>query len=534
MRARLERIAPAAASRRARPRPDARARAPRADPGRGAGAVAAAARERACPPHLRPLRERHPAARAVHRLRRRARARPRRSWSGRLATLAPSASDRAGAGGRRRGRRLRKAYGAVEAVAGRRPRGRRRRVLHAARPVGLGQDDDAPPDRRLRAPRRRPRSAAAATRSRRVRRTQRDVNTVFQDYALFPHMTVAENVGYGLRVRGVAARERGARGRRGAASACGSTGFGDRKPVQLSGGQRQRVALARVDRQPAAGAPPRRAARRARPEAPPGDAALPEGAPARARDDVRLRHARPGGGADDERPARRLQPRPDRAARDAGRGVRAAGDRVRRRLRRHLEHRRARRPPALRAAGADPDAFDRAAARANPATIDDVVFVGAFTRYLVADAGGELVVVQQTSDASHEALAAGEQVRLAWRREDAFELEKEGTVTGGMQRSKSHVACWSAVVAALAVPAASSGRAARAAHEDRQGRATLNMIAWEGYTQPQWVKPFEKQSGCTDQREVRRLLGRDGRADALRAAAASTTWSRPPATRACA
>ncbi|NUR74893.1 MAG: ATP-binding cassette domain-containing protein, partial [Thermoleophilia bacterium] len=38
----------------------------------------------------------------------------------------------------------------------------------------------------------------------------RDVNTVFQDYALFPHMTVAENVGYGLKVKGVARRERGA------------------------------------------------------------------------------------------------------------------------------------------------------------------------------------------------------------------------------------------------------------------------------------------------------------------------------------
>ena len=44
----------------------------------------------------------------------------------------------------------------------------------------------------------------------------------------------------------------------------------------------------------------------------------------------------------------------------------------------------------------------------------------------------------------------------------------------------------------------------------------LNLIAWEGYTQAQWVKPFEKQTGCKVQREVRRLLGRDGDADALR------------------
>ena len=69
------------------------------------------------------------------------------------------------------------------------------------------------------------------------------------------------------------------------------------------------------DRQPAAGAAARRAARRARPEAAPGDAGLPEVAPARARDDVHLRHARPGGGADDERPDRRLQRGPDRAGR---------------------------------------------------------------------------------------------------------------------------------------------------------------------------------------------------------------------------
>jgi putative spermidine/putrescine transport system ATP-binding protein len=74
---------------------------------------------------------------------------------------------------------------------------------------------------------------------------ERDVNTVFQDYALFPHMTVAENVEYGLRVKGVAKAERRAR----VDEALGMVrlaGFGDRKPVQLSGGQRQRVALARA------------------------------------------------------------------------------------------------------------------------------------------------------------------------------------------------------------------------------------------------------------------------------------------------
>ena len=74
---------------------------------------------------------------------------------------------------------------------------------------------------------------------------QRDVNTVFQDYALFPHMTVEANVEYGLKVKKVAKEERRQRVEE-ALSMVQLTGFGDRKPAQLSGGQRQRVALARA------------------------------------------------------------------------------------------------------------------------------------------------------------------------------------------------------------------------------------------------------------------------------------------------
>ncbi len=73
----------------------------------------------------------------------------------------------------------------------------------------------------------------------------RDVNTVFQDYALFPHMTVLENVAYGLRVRGMGRTERSERAEAALASVA-LAGFGARKPSQLSGGQRQRVALARA------------------------------------------------------------------------------------------------------------------------------------------------------------------------------------------------------------------------------------------------------------------------------------------------
>ena len=73
----------------------------------------------------------------------------------------------------------------------------------------------------------------------------RDVNTVFQDYALFPHMSVADNVGYGLRVRKVRRAERRARVEE-ALETVRLQGLGKRRPAQLSGGQRQRVALARA------------------------------------------------------------------------------------------------------------------------------------------------------------------------------------------------------------------------------------------------------------------------------------------------
>jgi putative spermidine/putrescine transport system ATP-binding protein len=74
---------------------------------------------------------------------------------------------------------------------------------------------------------------------------ERDVNTVFQDYALFPHMSVGDNVGYGLTIRRVAREERLAR----VADALRMVrleGYQQRRPSQLSGGQRQRVALARA------------------------------------------------------------------------------------------------------------------------------------------------------------------------------------------------------------------------------------------------------------------------------------------------
>ncbi len=74
---------------------------------------------------------------------------------------------------------------------------------------------------------------------------ERDVNTVFQDYALFPHMSVLENVSYGPMIRKVPKLERG-RDAETMLEMVALGGLGERKPSQLSGGQRQRVALARA------------------------------------------------------------------------------------------------------------------------------------------------------------------------------------------------------------------------------------------------------------------------------------------------
>jgi spermidine/putrescine transport system ATP-binding protein len=74
---------------------------------------------------------------------------------------------------------------------------------------------------------------------------KRDINTVFQHYALFPHMSVRDNIGYGLRMRGVPSPERDERVIR-ALAMVKLDQLGERAPRQLSGGQQQRVALARA------------------------------------------------------------------------------------------------------------------------------------------------------------------------------------------------------------------------------------------------------------------------------------------------
>jgi putative spermidine/putrescine transport system ATP-binding protein len=74
---------------------------------------------------------------------------------------------------------------------------------------------------------------------------RRDIGVVFQDYALFPHMTAAENVAFGLRMRKIRGEETAQRVRE-ALELVQLSGLGERRPLELSGGQRQRVALARA------------------------------------------------------------------------------------------------------------------------------------------------------------------------------------------------------------------------------------------------------------------------------------------------
>jgi len=141
---------------------------------------------------------------------------------------------------------------------------------------------------------------------------KRDVNTVFQQYALFPHMTIIDNVAYGLKQKGTAKSERYAAAGE-ALELVQLTGRDKHRPSMLSGGQQQRVALARaLVNQPRVLLP--RAARRARPQAAQGDADRAHPHPAAGRDHLHLRHPRPGRGVVDVRPDRGHVERRHRAA----------------------------------------------------------------------------------------------------------------------------------------------------------------------------------------------------------------------------
>jgi putative spermidine/putrescine transport system ATP-binding protein len=139
---------------------------------------------------------------------------------------------------------LRKAYGAVAAVDGVDLEIARGEFFTMLGPSGSGKTTTL----RLIAGFEQPDEGAvelAGTDVTRLPPYARDVNTVFQDYALFPHMTVGENVEYGLRIKRVAKAQRRTRAAE-ALELVRLAGYEARKPAQLSGGQRQRVALARA------------------------------------------------------------------------------------------------------------------------------------------------------------------------------------------------------------------------------------------------------------------------------------------------
>jgi putative spermidine/putrescine transport system ATP-binding protein len=141
-------------------------------------------------------------------------------------------------------RGLRKNYGAVVALAGVDLRIERSEFFTLLGPSGSGKTTLL----RLIAGFERPDGGTVELNGRDISGVPpyaRDVNTVFQDYALFPHMTVVQNIEYGLRVRRVPKAERRKRAAR-ALEMVRLGGLGDRKTAQLSGGQRQRVALARA------------------------------------------------------------------------------------------------------------------------------------------------------------------------------------------------------------------------------------------------------------------------------------------------
>ena len=181
----------------------------------------------------------------------------------------------------------------------------RERVLHAAGPVRLRQDHAAPADRRLRISRPKARSCSTARTSPACRPSSRPVNTVFQSYALFPHLTVCRE----HRLRPADARQATRpRSPRASPRCCKlvqmeELGRPPHRPDFRRPGA-ARGAGARAGAEPE-GAAARRAAVGARLQAAQGDADRAQAHAARDRHHLRLRHARPGGGADDVRPHRR-------------------------------------------------------------------------------------------------------------------------------------------------------------------------------------------------------------------------------------
>jgi len=346
-----------------------------------------------------------------------------------LATLAPAATETEPAAGapavRLRG--VRRVYGEVVAVAGIDLEIRAAEFFTLLGPSGSGKTTTL----RVIAGFERPDAGRVELQGidvTRVAPSQRAVNTVFQDYALFPHMTVRENVEYGLRVKGIPRRERRQRAEA-VLERVRLPGLGDRKPAQLSGGQRQRVALARaiVNRPPVLllDEPLGALDLKLRQEMQTFLKALQrdlgitfvyvthDQEEALTMSD-RLAVFNEGRIEQVGSPAEVYErPRTEFVA-----GFVGVSNVLEREGRRFTI-----RPEKIRMAGGDE-------AEGEPGTVREVVYVGMVTRYLVdLDAGGSLVVVRQNLEASsQEALAEqGKRVRLSWRPEHTYEIGKEGT-----------------------------------------------------------------------------------------------------------
>jgi putative spermidine/putrescine transport system ATP-binding protein len=345
-----------------------------------------------------------------------------------LATLAPEAADTQSAAGAPAVRLtgIRRAYGDVVAVAGIDldiPAGEFFTLLG---PSGSGKTTTL----RVIAGFERPDAGRVELQGvdvTRVAPSQRAVNTVFQDYALFPHMTVAENVEYGLRVKGMARKDRRARAEA-MLERVRLPGLGSRKPVQLSGGQRQRVALAR---------------------------AIVNGPPVLLLDeplgalDLKLRqemqiflkalqqdlgitfvyvtHDQEEALTMSDRLAVFNEGRIEQVGSPAEvyehpqtefvAGFVGVSNIVERHGRRITI-----RPEKIRMS-------DESAGEGEAGTVREVVYVGMVTRYVVdLDGGGQLSVVQQNLETSSlEALSQkGKRVRLSWRPDHTYEIDKEG------------------------------------------------------------------------------------------------------------